>query len=259
MTAKSRSKTIAETGVTLFAAVAFFAAAVAPVAADQQGSQPSAAQPPAQQPAPKDKKAKSAPAQQQQPTTGQQAASAPSATQATQGGRGAPAIPAGVTPPSDYVIGPDDVLSIVYWRDKDMTGDVVVRPDGKISMPLLNEMQAAGLSPAQLKDRLVEESKKYIEDPTVTVVVKQINSRKVFITGEVGKPGPYPLMESMTVLQLISVAGGLKEYANGKKIVILRTENGRQLSYPFNYKDVVTRKNLRQNIELKPGDTVIIP
>jgi polysaccharide export outer membrane protein len=159
----------------------------------------------------------------------------------------------------DYLIGTEDVLSIVFWRDKEMSSEVTVRPDGKITLPLLNEVRAAGLTPGQLKDLLVEESKKYVEDPNVTVVVKQINSRKVFITGEVGKPGPYPLLEPMTVLQLISVAGGLKEYADGKKIVILRTENGRQTSYPFNYKDVVTRKNLRQNIELKPGDTVIIP
>src|SRR5713101_6200003 len=96
--------------------------------------------------------------------------------------------------PADYVIGPEDVLSVVYWRDKDMTGDVSVRPDGKISLPLLNDVQAAGLTPAQLRDRLVEVSKQYFEDPSVTVVVKQMNSHKVFITGEVSKPGPYPLV-----------------------------------------------------------------
>jgi polysaccharide export outer membrane protein len=165
----------------------------------------------------------------------------------------------GVPTPPDYVIGPDDVLSIVYWRDKDMTGDVTVRPDGKISLPLLHDIQAAGLTPDQLRGRLTEESRRYIEDPNVTVVVHQIHSRKVFITGEVGKPGTYPLTESTTVLQLIALAGGLRDYANGKRIVIVRTENGRPVSYPFNYKEVVSRKNLRQNIELKPGDTVIVP
>ena len=166
---------------------------------------------------------------------------------------------AATTVPADYTIGPDDVLSIVYWRDKDMTGDVAVRPDGNISLPLLNDVSAAGLTPAQLRDRLTEASKKYFEDPSITVVVKQMNSRKVFITGEVAKPGPYPLTGPTTVLQLISIAGGLREYADGKKIIVIRTENGRPMAYPFNYKDVVSRKNLRQNIELKPGDTVIVP
>ena len=161
--------------------------------------------------------------------------------------------------PADYVIGPEDVLSVVYWRDKDMTTDVAVRPDGRISLPLLNDVQAAGLTPAQLRDRLMEVSKKYIEDPSITIVVKQINSRKVFITGEVNKPGPYPLVGPTTVLQLISIAGGLRDYADSKKILIVRNENGRPMSYLFNYKDVVSRKNLRQNIELKPGDTVIVP
>jgi polysaccharide biosynthesis/export protein len=163
------------------------------------------------------------------------------------------------TLPADYVIGPDDVLSIVYWRDKDMTGDVAVRPDGNISLPLLNDVHAAGLTPTQLRDRLVEASKKYIEDPSVTVVVKQMNSRKVFITGEVAKPGPYPLTGPTTVLQLISIAGGLRDYAESKKIIVVRNENGKQTTLPFNYKDVVSRKNLKQNIELKPGDTVIVP
>jgi polysaccharide export outer membrane protein len=165
----------------------------------------------------------------------------------------------GVTPPSDYVIGPDDQLSIYFWRDKELSADVVVRPDGKISLPLLNDVQAAGFTPEQLRVRVTEDAKRYIEDPTATVVVRQINSRKVFITGEVEKPGPYPLTAPTTVLQLISMAGGLKEYANGKKIVVMRTENGRQIGYPFNYKDVINRKNMKQNIELKPGDTIVVP
>jgi polysaccharide export outer membrane protein len=161
--------------------------------------------------------------------------------------------------PADYVIGPDDVLTIVYWKDKDMTGDVTVRTDGKISLPLLNDVQAAGLTPTQLRDRLLDQSKRYIEDPSITIVVKQINSRKVFITGEVIKPGPYALTGPMNVLQLLALAGGLKEYADSKKIVIVRTENGRSVSYPFNYKDATAGKSLEQNIELKPGDTVVVP
>jgi polysaccharide export outer membrane protein len=170
-----------------------------------------------------------------------------------------PAPAAGTPVPDDYVIGPQDMLSIVFWHEKDMSADVAVRPDGKISLPLLNDVQAAGLTPVELRDRLTEASKKYLEDPSVTVVVKEMNSRKVFITGQVAKPGPYPLTSATTVLQLISMAGGLQEYADSKKILIIRAENGRQVSYPFNYKDVVSRKNLSQNILLKPGDTVIVP
>jgi polysaccharide export outer membrane protein len=124
----------------------------------------------------------------------------------------------------------------------------------------LNEIQAAGLTPSELRERLTDESKRYIEDPNVTVVVKQINSRKVFITGEVAKPGPYPLTAPTTVLQLIAMVGGLKEYADSKKIAVVRTDkNGRQTMFRFNLKDVIAGKNLRQNIELMPGDTIIVP
>jgi polysaccharide export outer membrane protein len=173
------------------------------------------------------------------------AAAAPRATD--------PAIPPG------YVIGTDDVLSIVYWKDKDMSADAQVRPDGRIALPLINEVQAAGLTPEQLREKITEESKKYMEDASITVVVRQINSRKAFITGEVNKPGPYPLTSPTTVLQLISLAGGLREYADSKKIVIMRTVNGKPTSLKFNYKDVVNGKNLAQNIALKPGDTVVVP
>lgn len=169
-----------------------------------------------------------------------------------------PGVPAADLPP-DYVIGPDDVLGIVYWKDKDMTTDAHVRPDGRIALPLLNDVQAAGLTPEQLREKLTEESKKYMEDPNITVVVRQINSRKAFITGEVNKPGPYPLTSPTSVMQLIAMAGGLKEYANSKGIIIMRTENGRQISLKFNYKDVIAGKNLKQNVELKPGDTVVVP
>ena len=161
--------------------------------------------------------------------------------------------------PAGYVIGTDDVLSIVYWKDKDMSADAKVRPDGRIALPLINEVVAAGLTPQQLHTKLTEESKKYMEDANITVVVREINSRRAFITGEVNKPGPYPLTATTTVLQLISLAGGLREYAEAKKIVIMRNENGRQISLPFNYKEVASGKKLEQNIELKPGDTVVVP
>jgi polysaccharide export outer membrane protein len=180
---------------------------------------------------------------------------------ATPNGNGAkpPAIPAGVPTPADYVIGPEDVLTVVFWRDKDMSSDVVVRPDGRISLPLLNEVQAAGLTPESLRVQLTEAASKLFEDPTVAVVVKAINSRKVFVTGNVGKPAVYPLTAPTTVLQMLATAGGLLEYAKAKDIRILRTENGKSVSYKFNYKDVSQGKKLDQNILLKPGDTIIVP
>jgi polysaccharide export outer membrane protein len=165
-----------------------------------------------------------------------------------------------VTPAANYVIGPDDVLSVVFWRDKDMSGDVVVRPDGKISLPLMNDVQAGGLTPNQLRDAVAAMARQYVEDPNVTVVVKEIKSRKVFITGMVEKPGPYALNGPTTVMQLISLAGGLKEFTDGKKVLIMRTDrSGRQTAHLFNYQKVVGGKSLEQNIELQPGDTVVVP
>jgi polysaccharide biosynthesis/export protein len=162
-----------------------------------------------------------------------------------------------VDPPAGFVIGPDDVLSIIFWRDKEMSTQVTVRPDGKISLPLLNEVQAAGLTPADLCTHLAAESKRFFENPKVTVVVSQINSRKVFITGQIVKPGSYALTAPTTVLQLISMAGGLKDFADSKNITIVRHENGQVSSSLFNYKELT--RNLSQNIELKPGDTVVVP
>ena len=161
--------------------------------------------------------------------------------------------------PAGYVIGTDDVLSIVFWKDKDMSAEAQVRPDGRIALPLINEVVAAGLTPEQLRAKITEESKKYMEDASITVVVRQINSRKAFITGEINKPGTYPLTSPTTVMQLIAMAGGLREYANGKKIVIMRSEYGKPQRLPFNYNDIIDGKNLQQNIELKPGDTVVVP
>ena len=172
---------------------------------------------------------------------------------------GPPAIPAGVVPPPGYVIGPEDVLSVVFWREKDMSTDAAVRPDGMITVPLLNDIHATGLTPDQLRERIQTAAAKFVEDPTVTIVVKAINSRKVFITGLVAKPGQYPLAGPTSVMQLIAMAGGLQEYADSKKILIMRTEDGEQVAKPFNYQDVLNRRNLKQNIELLPGDTVIIP
>ncbi len=161
--------------------------------------------------------------------------------------------------PPDYVIGPDDVLDVRFWKDQDMSGEVVVRPDGRISMPLINDVQAPGMTPDQLRSRLTEEARRFVETPNATVIVKTINSRKVFITGQVEKPGPYPLTSRVTVVQLIAMAGGLREYAEAEKIVIMRGEGGRMTPLKFDYTKLTEGKNVSQNIELRPGDTVIVP
>ncbi len=171
----------------------------------------------------------------------------------------APVVPAGVDLPAGYVVGPEDVLTIIVWREKDLSNDVTVRPDGRITLPLINDVVAQGLTPDQLRDLLKTQFDKYVEDSSVSVVVKQINSRKVFITGMVGKPGAYPLTATISVLQLISMAGGLNEFARAKEIVVMRTENGAPKAIKFNYEDVRKGRKLQQNIELRPGDTVLVP
>jgi polysaccharide export outer membrane protein len=198
-------------------------------------------------------------AQQQQvvpPATPSAATPAPTVTPAP---APAPVVPAGVDLPAGYVVGPEDVLTIVVWREKDLSGDVTVRPDGRITLPLINDIVAQGLTPDQLRDQLKAQFDKYVEDSSVSVVVKQINSRKVFVTGMVGKPGAYPLTSTMSVLQLISMAGGLHEFAKAKEIVVMRTENGAPKAIKFNYEEVRKGRKLQQNIELRPGDTVLVP
>jgi len=161
-------------------------------------------------------------------------------------------------PPPDYIIGADDILHVDFWGDETVSGDVVVRPDGKISVRLLNDIQAAGLTPVELCVAITEAARKYLEQPVVSVTVKQINSRKVYIVGMIGKPGPYNTTGPLTVLQLIAMAGGLHEFADKKNILVLRTEAGKTLHYTVNYEDLSKGRNLGQNIELKPGDTVIV-
>ena len=155
----------------------------------------------------------------------------------------------------DFVVGPEDVLGILFWRETDMSGDVTVRPDGRITLPLLGDLQAEGLRPDVLRDEIQKAATKYLTDPNVTVVVRTINSRKVFITGEVMMPGPFLLTGPRTVMQLISLAGGLAEYAKSEDIQILRGTK----AFKFNYKDVAKGKKLEQNILLQPGDTVVVP
>jgi len=171
----------------------------------------------------------------------------------------APTPPPGVTPPPGYVIGPEDVLLVLYWREKEMSVETSVRPDGMITLPLLNEVKAAGLTPEQLRQAVEKAAAEFVEEPSVTVVVKQINSWRVFVTGNVVKAGVYPLTASMTVLQAIAAAGGLNEYADEKGISVIRTEGGQTKRFKFNYKDVRRGQRLDQNIALKPGDTIVVP
>ena len=165
---------------------------------------------------------------------------------------------AGATDPA-YVIGTDDVLAIVFWELPTHGAEVAVRPDGKITLPLLNDIQAAGLTPDQLRAAITAASAKFIREPAVSVIVKQINSRKVFVTGQVAKPGPYPLTQPTTVLQMLAIAGGPTDFAKKSKIAVMRLEDGQTVSKKFNYSDVIQGKKLDQNILLQPGDTVVVP
>jgi polysaccharide export outer membrane protein len=172
---------------------------------------------------------------------------------------GAASSGAPVSTPPGYVIGADDRLTITFWRDKDLSTDVVVRPDGRISLPLLNDIAAAGMTPEQLRQHVLELASRFIETPEPTVVVREIHSRQVFVTGSVMEPGAYPLNGAMTVLQLIASAGGLKEFVAGRNIVILRREGGRDVRLAFDYQEIRKGRKLQQNVELRPGDTVIVP
>jgi len=166
---------------------------------------------------------------------------------------------AAATSDPNYTIGAQDVLDINVWKEAELTRSVPVRPDGKISLPLLNDVQAAGLTPTQLSDELTKDLKKFITDPQVTVIVTQINSQRVYILGEMTRPGAYPLLPGMTVLQALSSAGGFTQFASLKKIYVLRSEGGKQEKFPFNYKEVVKGKNTEQNIVLKAGDQIVVP
>jgi polysaccharide biosynthesis/export protein len=159
----------------------------------------------------------------------------------------------------NYIIGAQDVLEISVWKEPELTRSVPVRPDGKISMPLLNDVQAAGRTPLQLAAEITTGLKKFVTDPQVTIIVTAINSQRVYILGEVSRAGAYPLLPNMTVLQALSNGGGFTQFANLKKIYVLRVENGKQEKHSFNYKDVVAGKGADQNIFLKAGDTIVVP
>jgi polysaccharide export outer membrane protein len=171
---------------------------------------------------------------------------------------GAPNPSAAIPLPVDYVIGVEDVLSVVFWREKDMSADVVVRPDGKISLPMLNDVTAAGLTPEALGTVIANAGTKFVRDAAATVIVKEIRSRKIYIIGEVSRPGTFQLGSEMTVLQALGEAGGFVEGAKKGDVAIVRNEGGKQQRFKFNYNDVVKGKNPAQNIRLLPGDTIIV-
>lgn len=159
----------------------------------------------------------------------------------------------------EYKIGPQDVLKIDVWKEDQLTRTVPVRPDGKITLPLINDVQAAGLTPLELSAVLRDSLKKFINEPQVTVTVSEINSRRIYVTGEVVRAGAFALLPHMTVLQALSVCGGFTQFAREKNIYVLRTTNGTQEKLPFNYRDAVNGKKSEQNIELQPGDVVVVP
>jgi polysaccharide export outer membrane protein len=171
--------------------------------------------------------------------------------------KGAPEVK--TTSDPDYKIGAQDVVRIDVWKEPEISRTTPVRPDGRISLPLLNDVQAAGLTPTQLASNISEGLKKFITNPQVTVGVNEINSRRVYVTGEVLKPGTFPLQPGMTVLQALTSSGGFTQFAKVKGIYVLRTEDGKQVKHEFNYKDVVKGKKPELNILVQPGDVIVVP
>ncbi len=169
-----------------------------------------------------------------------------------------PAATPATTDPA-YVIGPEDVLDINVWKEPDMTRIVPVRPDGKISLPLINDVLAAGSTPQQLATTVTDRLRKFLTEPQVTVIVTAINSQRVFVVGEVLRAGAFPLIPGMTVLQALASSGGFTTFADVKKIHVMRLVNGKHTELPFNYREVLKGDNPDQNIKLEPGDTVVVP
>jgi polysaccharide export outer membrane protein len=178
---------------------------------------------------------------------------------AARNGNDAGRVSRAATDDPSYVIGPEDVLDVSVWKEPELTRTEPVRPDGKISLPLLSDVQASGLTPMQLAASVTEKLRKYLADPQVTVIVTGMNSQRIYILGEMTRPGAYPLLPGMTILQALSSAGGFTQFANLKKIYLMRNVDGRQMKFPFNYKEAVRGRASQQNIPLKAGDTIIVP
>jgi polysaccharide export outer membrane protein len=159
----------------------------------------------------------------------------------------------------NYIIGPQDELLVSVWKEPEISRSVPVRPDGKISLALLNDVQATGLTPMQLGSAITEKLKNFISEPQVTVIVLTINSQRIFIVGEVARAGIYTLAPNMTALEAISTAGGFSPFAKRTKVFILRKENGTVATIPFNYKQAVRSHRPELDIVLKPGDRIVVP
>jgi polysaccharide export outer membrane protein len=164
-----------------------------------------------------------------------------------------------LVPDANYRIGVGDVLSVDVWKEPELTHTTPVRPDGKISLPLLDDMAAAGLTPTQLATAITGHLREFLVNPHVTVMVAEINSRQIYVLGEVTHAGAYPMLAPITVMQALSVAGGLTPFADANRISVMRTEDDRREIFHFRYKDVASGRKPEQNIPLKPGDTVIVP
>jgi len=159
-----------------------------------------------------------------------------------------------------YLIGSGDILEIVTWKEPAMSlEEVLVRLDGKVSFPLLNDVQAAGLTPLELKKSLESGLKAYVPDPVIRVSIREANSKKFYVLGEVEETGEYPLTKQMRVLQAFAMAGGFTEWASKKEIILLRTENGEEKLYRINYNDIVKGEHLEQNLKIRADDTIIVP
>jgi len=167
-------------------------------------------------------------------------------------------VPLPPPPPVPYVIGIDDILHIAVWKEPDLTTTLPVRSDGMISLPLLNDVQAAGLTPMELAALLTQKLKKYVANPNVTVLVTQTNSQRIYVIGEVLRTGPMSLVHNMTVLQALATAG-FTQFANTKGIYVLRVDSSQEKKLPFNYKQVIKGEAASQNIFLQPGDTIVVP
>lgn len=160
----------------------------------------------------------------------------------------------------EFVIGPGDVLAINVWKEAEISKVIPVRSDGRISLPLIGELQASGTTPKQLEAEITRRLKDYVADPTVTVVVQEIRSQKINVLGMVSHPGSFPLAKPMTVIDAIATAGGFRDFAKQKDVYVLHKDaSGRQTRLPVNYKDVIKGSHPEQNIELQSGDTVVVP
>jgi polysaccharide biosynthesis/export protein len=178
---------------------------------------------------------------------------------ATEKGQPAKAETTLIADPGSYVIGSGDVLEILIWKEQDLTREVIVRLDGKITFPMLDDIQAARRTPLQLKNIIQEKLSEFVEAPSVTVSLKASGSQKFYILGEVAHTGEYPLVKDLTVLQAFALAGGFTEWASKKEIVLFREENGAQKTIRINYKEIANAKDFSQNVQIKANDTIIVP